>query len=85
MVIETDAGFDAAINSAVAPVADALSGFIFYSVNVLGAELPLMRWRVSDDEYRVIFGDLHVETVSADTLATLEAALPKEGDSPGNG
>ncbi len=41
------------------------------------AELPLMRWRVSADEYRVIFGDLHVETVSADTLATLEAALPK--------
>ncbi len=39
--------------------------------------LPLMRWKISADEYRVIFGDLHVETVSADTLATLEAALPK--------
>jgi AGCS family alanine or glycine:cation symporter len=42
MVIETDAGFDAAINSAVAPVADALSGFIFYSISIFGAELPLI-------------------------------------------
>jgi len=41
------------------------------------ATLPLMRWKVSDDEYRVIFGDLHAETVSANKLATLEAALPK--------
>jgi len=40
-------------------------------------ELPLMRWKLSDNEYRVIFGDLHAETVDAATLATLEAALPK--------
>ena len=40
-------------------------------------ELPLMRWNASDDTYRVIFGDLHAETVSAETLARLEAALPK--------
>jgi len=40
-------------------------------------ELPLMRWKVSDTEYRVIFGDLHPETVTAEALATLEAALPK--------
>jgi len=40
-------------------------------------ELPLMRWKVSDSEYRVLFGDLHAETVDADTLAKLEAALPK--------
>ncbi|MCK4627444.1 MAG: hypothetical protein KAT56_00500 [Sedimentisphaerales bacterium] len=32
----------------------------------------LLRWKVADDEYRVIFGDLSVETVSADQLAELE-------------
>jgi hypothetical protein len=37
----------------------------------------LMRWKVSDSEYRVIFGDLHAETVSGKKLAELEAALPK--------
>ena len=40
-------------------------------------ELPLMHWKVSDTEYRVIFGDLRVETVTADVLADLEAALPQ--------
>ena len=33
----------------------------------------LMRWKVSDGKYRVIFGDLTVKTVSADELAALEA------------
>jgi hypothetical protein len=37
----------------------------------------LMRWKVSDSEYRVIFGDLHAETVTPEKLAELEAALPK--------
>ena len=37
----------------------------------------LMRWRVSDNEYRVILGDLHAETVSPQKLAELEKALPK--------
>lgn len=37
----------------------------------------LMRWKVSDTEYRVIFGSLHVETVTADVLAELENSLPK--------
>jgi outer membrane lipoprotein-sorting protein len=40
------------------------------------ADRILMRWKVSDTEYRVIFGSLHVETVTADVLAELEAALP---------
>jgi outer membrane lipoprotein-sorting protein len=40
-------------------------------------ELPLMRWEISDNEYRVLFGDLRAETVDAETLARLEAALPK--------
>lgn len=37
----------------------------------------LMRWRTSDSEYRVIFGDLRVETVTADVLAEIEKALPQ--------
>lgn len=38
----------------------------------------LMRWKVSDTEYRVIFGDLHTETVSPEVLAELEKTLPKQ-------
>jgi hypothetical protein len=41
------------------------------------ADKVLLRWKVSDNEYRVIFGDLHAETVSPEKLAELEAALPK--------
>jgi outer membrane lipoprotein-sorting protein len=37
----------------------------------------LLRWKTGENEYRVIFADLHTETVDADTLAKLEAALPK--------
>jgi anti-sigma factor RsiW len=37
----------------------------------------LLRWKTAENEYRVIFADLHAETVNADTLAKLEAALPK--------
>ncbi len=33
----------------------------------------LMRWKVSDEQYRVIFGDLTVDTVSTEELAELEA------------
>ncbi len=41
------------------------------------ADKVLMRWKVSENEYRVIFGDLHAETVSPEKLAELEKALPK--------
>ncbi|HUV66124.1 MAG TPA: hypothetical protein VMW24_19685, partial [Sedimentisphaerales bacterium] len=41
------------------------------------ADKVLMRWKVSDSEYRVIFGDLHAETVTADALAELEKLLPE--------
>jgi len=41
------------------------------------ADKVLMRWKVSDNEYRVIFGDLHAETVTPEALAELEKALPK--------
>lgn len=41
------------------------------------ADQVLMRWKVSDNEYRVVFGDLHAETVTAEVLAELEKTLPK--------
>ena len=38
----------------------------------------LMRWKVSEDQYRVIFGSLHAETVSAQVLEELEQSLPQQ-------
>ena len=37
----------------------------------------LMRWKISDDEYRVIFGDLTTENVPAEESAELETKLPE--------
>lgn len=39
------------------------------------ADAVLMRWKVSEDNYRVIFGDLRAQNVSAEILAQLEAEL----------
>ncbi|MHC4160271.1 MAG: hypothetical protein ACYSSO_14460 [Planctomycetota bacterium] len=47
------------------------------SVTPKDADKVLMRWKVSDNEYRVIFGDLHAETVTAEKLAELDAGLSK--------
>jgi len=33
----------------------------------------LLRWKLDDDRYQVIYGDLHHETVTAEQLAVLEA------------
>jgi hypothetical protein len=41
------------------------------------ADKVLMRWKISDNEYRVIYGDLHAETISPEKLAELEKALAK--------
>ncbi|MHC4728081.1 MAG: hypothetical protein ACYS17_12730 [Planctomycetota bacterium] len=41
------------------------------------ADKVLMRWKASDNEYRVIFGDLHAETVTAEELAELEKLVSK--------
>jgi len=41
------------------------------------ADKVLLRWKASDNEYRVIYGDLRAETVSPEKLKQLEAALPK--------
>jgi len=37
------------------------------------SEAVLMRWKLSNGQYRVIFGDLTVETVTAERLAKLES------------
>lgn len=36
------------------------------------ADAVLMRWKISDNQYRVIFGDLTAENVTAEQLAELE-------------
>jgi hypothetical protein len=41
------------------------------------ADKVLMRWKLSDNKYRIIFGDLHAETVTANALAELEKLLPE--------
>ncbi len=46
------------------------------SVGPDDTDAVLMRWKISDDEYRVIYGDLTAENVSAERLAELEAVLP---------
>jgi hypothetical protein len=46
-------------------------------LTIKDADKVLLRWKVSDNEYRVIFGDLHAETVSPEKLAELEKTLPK--------
>jgi outer membrane lipoprotein-sorting protein len=51
-----------------------------YYGNVVGpadADKVLLRWKLSDTEYRVIYGNLAAETVSAEKLAELESKLPK--------
>jgi len=47
------------------------------SVGPDDADEVLLRWKVSEGRYRVIFGDLLVLDVTAEELAELEAALPK--------
>lgn len=41
------------------------------------ADKVLMQWKVSDNEYRVIFGDLRAKTVTAEALAELEKVVSK--------
>jgi hypothetical protein len=41
------------------------------------ADKVLLRWKVSDTEYRVIFGDLHAETVTKEKLVELEKLISK--------
>jgi len=42
------------------------------SVTPVDVDQVLMRWKVSDDEYRIVFGDLSVGNATAEELANLE-------------
>ncbi len=44
-------------------------------VSAESPEAVLFRWKINDDTYRVVFGDLSTEDVSAKKLAELEALL----------
>ena len=46
------------------------------TVTAEGTDAVLMRWKISDNEYRVVFGDLTTENVTAEQLAELENQLP---------
>jgi len=47
------------------------------SVTAEDVESVLLRWKISDGYYRVIFGDLKTMDVTAEELAELEALQPK--------
>ena len=42
------------------------------------ADKVLLRWKTGENEYRVIYGNLNAETVSAEKLAELESKIPKQ-------
>jgi acyl-CoA-binding protein len=46
--------------------------------NDADADKVLLRWKLSDTEYRVIYGNLAAETVSVEKLAELESKIPKQ-------
>jgi tetratricopeptide (TPR) repeat protein len=50
------------------------------SVTVQDADKVLLRWKISDDQYRVIFGDLSALDVSADELDELEKSSVDAGN-----
>jgi hypothetical protein len=41
------------------------------------ANKVLLRWKLDDSRCRVIFGDLHTDTVTGDVMKQLEAAPPR--------
>lgn len=50
---------------------------IYYgdSIDGLDNNSVLMQWKLSSGDYKVIFGDLHMEKVSADELVKLQAQM----------
>ncbi len=47
-------------------------------VSIETPQAVLFRWKIDDDTYRVVFGDLRTEDVSADKLTQLEALSDKK-------
>jgi tetratricopeptide (TPR) repeat protein/outer membrane lipoprotein-sorting protein len=50
------------------------------SVEPDDAEKVLLRWKIADEQYRVIFGDLSASDISAEELAELEKSSKDDGD-----
>jgi tetratricopeptide (TPR) repeat protein len=50
------------------------------TVTVQDVEKVLLRWKISDDQYRVVFGDLSALDVSAEELTDLEKSSIDAGD-----
>lgn len=48
------------------------------TVTAKNADAVLFRWKISDDQYRVVFGNLTTKDITADQLAGLEGASSKE-------
>ncbi len=48
------------------------------TVTAKDSDAVLMRWKISDDQYRVIFGDLTTKDISTAQLAELEGVSSKE-------
>jgi len=72
ITIQSTCSFYAALDQADKDVA-------YYGDRVTADDVDkvLMRWKVLDGQYRVIFGDLSAENVSAEELAELEKGLVK--------
>ncbi|MHC4621501.1 MAG: hypothetical protein ACYTEQ_27485, partial [Planctomycetota bacterium] len=67
--IQSTCSFYAALDQADKDVA-----YYGDEVTIEDVNRVLMRWKISENEYRVIYGDLTAENVSAKRLAELESA-----------
>lgn len=47
-------------------------------VSAASPQAVLFRWKIDDNRYRVVFGDLRTEDISAEKLIQLEASSNKE-------
>ncbi len=70
ITIQSTCSFYAALDQADQDVA-----YYGDKVTIEDVNKVLMRWKISKNEYRVIYGDLMTENVSTERLAKLEAAL----------
>ena len=54
-----------------------LDNVVYYgdSVDASDANAVIIQWQLPDGRYRVVFGDLHEETVTADQLIKLQARM----------
>ena len=74
----TDLGWDLAsitgLSIITAETLEEAEEIAYYGDKVVFGEgdKVLMRWKVSENEYRVIFGDLTTENISSEQLAELE-------------